>query len=130
FGAEVRQALAQREGFLVEQGFAERRGQRVILMRDLLAALRAREVEQAARNIQAETGLVHRPVADGTRVTGVYRRSINLASGRFAMLDDAVGFSLVPWRTFIDKRLGQSVSAVVRGDHVSWELGRDRGIGL
>jgi hypothetical protein len=46
------------------------------------------------------------------------------------MLYDGVGFSLVPWRRFIDKRLGQSVSAVVRGDHASWEFGRQRAIGL
>ena len=36
--------------FLVEQGLAERRGQRVVLMRDLLATLRARDIEQAARD--------------------------------------------------------------------------------
>lgn len=130
FGAEVRQTLAEREMFLVEQGFAERRGQRVIFMRDLLANLRARDVEQAARAIEADSGLVHRPISDGQTVSGVYRRSVALVSGRFAMLDDGVGFSLVPWRPFIDKRLGQSVSAVVRGEHASWEVGRQRGLGL
>lgn len=46
------------------------------------------------------------------------------------MLDDGIGFSLVPWCRFIDKWLGESVSAVVRGDHASWEFGRERGIGL
>lgn len=33
---------------------------------------------------------------DGERVSGVYRRSVMLASGRYAMLDDGKGFSLVP----------------------------------
>jgi hypothetical protein len=37
FGAEVREALPQRSDFLIEQGLAERRGQRVILARNLLA---------------------------------------------------------------------------------------------
>ena len=46
------------------------------------------------------------------------------------MLEDGVGFSLVPWRPFIDKRIGQTLSAVVRGDHASWEVGRQRGIEL
>jgi type IV secretory pathway VirD2 relaxase len=130
FGAEVRQALTERQMFLVEQGLAERRGQRVVLMQGLLATLRARDVEQAARAIEADSDLVHRPVADGQTVSGVYIRSIALVSGRFAMLEDGVGFSLVPWRPFIDKQLGQSVSAIVRGEHASWEIGRQHGLGL
>ncbi|HEY6927718.1 MAG TPA: DUF3363 domain-containing protein [Steroidobacteraceae bacterium] len=130
FGAQVRQALAEREMFLIEQGLAERRGQRVVLMRDLLATLRARDVEQAAREIQADSGLVHRPVADGQTVAGVYTHSVALVSGRFAVLEDGVGFSLVPWRPFIDKRLGQSLRAVVRGEYASWDVTVHRGIGI
>lgn len=34
---------------------------------------------------------------DGQHVAGIYRRSAMLASGRYAMLDDGMGFSLVPW---------------------------------
>jgi len=130
FGAEVRQALAEREGFLVESGLAERRGQRMIFAQDLLTTLRARDVEQAARTIAAASGLMHRPVADGQPVSGVYSRSVALVSGRFAMLEDGVGFTLVPWRPFIGKRLGRPLSAIVRGEHVSWEFGKRRGIGL
>jgi hypothetical protein len=129
FGAEVQQTLAEREMFLVEQGFAERRGQRVIFMRDLLATLRARDIEQAARAIEVESGLAHRPVSDGQTVSGVYTRSVALVSGRFAMLEDGVGFSLVPWRPFIDNRVGQSVSVTVAGESTSWSFGRHRGIG-
>jgi hypothetical protein len=65
---------------------------------------------------------------DGERIAGVYRRSLMLASGRFAMLDDGMGFALVPWRPVVEKRVGQSISAVVRGEHVSWEFGRRREI--
>ena len=110
--------------FLVEQGLAERQGQRVMIARNLLGILRTREMTSAARTIEAETGLVYRPIADDSRVTGIYRRSLLLASGRFAMLDDSVGFSLVPWRPVIESRLGQSVSAIVRGPTVSWDIGR------
>ena len=127
FGGEVREALRQRSDFLVEQGLAERRGQRVILARNLLGTLRGREINGAAKTIAAETGLTHRPVADGGRVTGTYRRDVQLASGRFAMLDDGMGFSLVPWRPVVEQRLGQQVSAIVRGSSVTWELGRQRG---
>ena len=127
FGGEAKQAIQQRADFLAEQGLAERRGQRIILARNLLGTLRNRELAQAAKDIAAETGLAHRPAAEGQRVAGIYRRSVMLASGRYAMLDDGMGFSLVPWRPVIEPRLGQQIAATVRGGGVSWEIGRQRG---
>ncbi|HHH9235504.1 TPA: DUF3363 domain-containing protein [Pseudomonas aeruginosa] len=128
FGGEVKNALRQRADFLEEQGLAERRGQRVILARNLLATLRNRELTQAAKNIAAESGLEHRPVADGQRVAGIYRRSVMLASGRYAVLDDGIGFNLVPWKPVIERRLGQQLAATVRGDTAAWDLTRQRGL--
>ncbi|WP_312683327.1 relaxase/mobilization nuclease domain-containing protein [Stenotrophomonas chelatiphaga] len=127
FGGDAKQAMQQRADFLAEQGLAERRGHRVILARNLLDTLRNRELAQAAKDIAADTGLTHRPVTDGQRVAGIYRRSIMLASGRYAMLDDGMGFSLVPWNPVIEKRLGQAMSAGVRGSGVSWGFGRNPG---
>ncbi len=123
----VEQAMQQRADFLAEQGLAERRGQRAILARKLLGTLRNRELAQAAKDIAAETGLEHHPVADGQRVAGIYRRSVMLTSGRYAMLDDGMRFSLVPWKPVIEQRLGQQLAATVRGGGVSWEVGRQRG---
>ncbi|MFU4024655.1 relaxase/mobilization nuclease domain-containing protein [Pseudomonas aeruginosa] len=127
FGGDAKQAMQQRADFLEEQGLAQRRGQRVILARNLLGTLRNRELAQAAKDIAGETGLEHRPVADGQRVAGIYRRSVMLASGRYAMLDDGMGFSLVPWRPVIEQRLGQQLAATVHGGGMSWEIGRQRG---
>lgn len=127
FGAEVKDALRERADFLAEQGLAERHGQRLVLARNLLATLRERDVERTAQGIAAETSLEHRPVAEGQRVSGIYRRSVMLASGRYAVLDDGVGFSLVPWKPVIEQRLGQQLAATVRGGGVSWEIGRQRG---
>jgi hypothetical protein len=127
FGAAVHDALAARARVLIHQGLGERHGDRVSLPRNLLTTLRDREVEAIAKTIAAETGLAYRPVADGTSASGVYRRSVMLASGRFAMLDDGLGFSLVPWQPVVERRLGQVITAVVRGDHVAWQLGRSLG---
>ena len=128
FGGEAKQAMLQRADFLAEQGLAERRGQRVFLARNLLTVMRNREVAQAGKDIAAETGLEHRPAADGQRVAGIYRRSVMLASGRYAMLDDGMGFSLVPWKPVIEQRLGQQIAATGRGGGVSWEIGRRPGL--
>jgi hypothetical protein len=127
FAVTVREALKVREEFLVGQGLAERRGRRVILARNLLATLRDRDIETTAAAIAAKTGVTHRPVVDGGRAAGVYRRSLMLVSGRFALLDDGLGFSLVPWRPVIEQRLGQTLSAIVRANDVAWEVGRQRG---
>ncbi|HEJ2507844.1 TPA: relaxase/mobilization nuclease and DUF3363 domain-containing protein [Pseudomonas aeruginosa] len=130
FGGETKEALQQRADFLEEQGLAQRRGQRVILARNLLGTLRNRELAKAAKDIAAEIGLAHRPVTDGQRVAGIYRRSLMLASGRYAMLDDGMGFSLVPWKPVIEQRLGQQLAATVSGGGVAWEIGRQRGMGI
>lgn len=127
FGKEVREALRQRADFLVEQGLAKRQGQRAVLARNLLATLRGRELAATAREISAQTGMQYRPAVEGQRVSGIYRRSVQLASGRYALLDDGIGFSLVPWKPVIEQKLGQSVSAVIQGNSVSWQLGRQRG---
>jgi hypothetical protein len=128
FGAEVKDALRERADFLAGQGLAEHRGQRVVLARNLLATLRVRELAKAGQDIANETGLEHRPVADGQRVAGIYRRSVMLASGRYAMFDDGMGFSLVPWKPVIEERLGQQLAATVRNTRVSWGIGRQRGM--
>ena len=52
-------------------------------------------------------------------MTGIYRLSVMLASVRYAMLDDGMGFSLAPWKPLIEQRLGQQLAATVRGDGVS-----------
>ena len=127
FGAEVRDALARRGDHLTDQGLARRQGQRVVFARDLLDTLMQRELVEAATRLARETGLQHRAVSDGDRVSGVYRKSVDLASGRFALIDDGKQFSLVPWRPVVERELGREVSGVVRGAGVSWAFGRDRG---
>jgi type IV secretory pathway VirD2 relaxase len=128
FGGEVRSALEERERFLMEQGLATRQGSRTVLVPNLLTLLRSQELEHVAEKLSRESGLEYHAALDGECLSGTYRRPVTLASGRFAMLDDGQGFTLVPWRPIIEPRRGQVVSALVRGDTVSWEFGRARGL--
>jgi type IV secretory pathway VirD2 relaxase len=131
FGAEVREAMDRRIDHLVEQNLARRQGQRVVFARDLLDTLKQRELGEASAKLAAETGLPYRPSAEGEHVAGVYRRRVALASGRFAMIDDGIGFQLVPWRPALERQLGREVSGVMApGGTVEWNLGRRRGIGI
>jgi len=131
FGAEVRDALAARAERLIEQGLAKRDAGRFVPVHDLLGRLRGRDLDAAARRIADETGLAHRPSAVGEYVTGSYRQRLMLASGRFAMLDDGVGFQLVPWTPSLERHLGKSISGVAMPDGgVDWSCGRNRDLGL
>ena len=92
FGGEAKQAMQQRADFLAEQGLAERRGQRVILARNLLGTLRNRELAQAAKDIAGETGLEHRPWPTGSAWLASTGAASCSPAGRYAMLDDGMGF--------------------------------------
>jgi type IV secretory pathway VirD2 relaxase len=130
FGAEVRDAMHRRTDFLVSEGLARREGQRVVFARGLLDTLRRRDLHGAAATISAETGLAHYPLVEGEPVAGQYRKRIMLSSGRFAMIDDGVGFQLVPWQPSLDQHLGKEISGVVTSCGVDLRCGRKRGLGL
>jgi hypothetical protein len=129
FGAEVRKAMRQRLAFLLEQGLAERQENQVTLKPNLLSTLRDRELAAVGKSIAADIHLAYREMRDGESVRGVYRRSLDLASGRFAMLDDGVGFSLVPWRPVMEEHLGRELRGIAVGSNISWDFSRTRGLG-
>ncbi|WP_211477108.1 relaxase/mobilization nuclease domain-containing protein [Acidiphilium multivorum] len=131
FGGEVREAMKARTEHLVQEGLARRQGDHVTFERDLLASLRRRELDETTEKLSAETGLPRTQAAAGEQVMGVYRRRLTLSSGRFAMIDDGLGFQLVPWSPSLEKKLGQHVSGAAREDGgIEWSIGRKRGLGL
>ena len=131
FGAEVQQALEQRAEHLIGEGLAERQGGRVVFARRLLNTLRIREVSALGEKLAAENGLPFNHAGGGEYVAGSYRQRFTLASGRFAMIDDGLGFQLVPWSPSLEKQIGRHVSGVARADGgVDWDFGRKRGLGL
>jgi type IV secretory pathway VirD2 relaxase len=131
FGREVRNAMEARAEHLLAEGLARRQGQRFIFASDLLNTLRQRELASAGAELAAESSLPHQIVTGGESIAGVYRQRLNLASGRFAMIDDGLGFSLVPWSPSIERELGKHVSGVMSpGGGIEWSFGRKRGIGL
>ena len=130
FGAEVRDALDKRADHLIGEGFAERQGRRIVFSRNLIDTLRRREVEALGEKLAGQTGKPFQRTGSGEHVAGAYRQRLTLASGRFAMIDDGLGFQLVPWTPSMEKHLGRHISGVARGDGgVDWSFGRKRGLG-
>ena len=67
----------------------------------------------------------------GNHVAGIYRERLTLASGRFAMIDNGLGFQLVPWNDALGKRFGQQIDGIaMSGGGIDWTLGRSRSRGL
>ncbi len=130
FGAEVRRAMDQRTDPLVREGLARRYGERTVFERGLLNTLRKRELDSVGAKIAGETGLAYRTAAAGEKIAGVVRQRLALSSGRFAMIDDGLGFRLVPWSNGLERQLGRQVAGVVRDGGIDWTLGRKRGLGL
>jgi type IV secretory pathway VirD2 relaxase len=130
FGREVRDAMEARANHLATEGLARRQGQRHVFARDLLDTLRSRELDEASARLVAQTGLPRHDAAKGETVAGVYRQRLTLASGRFAMIDDGLGFSLVPWSPSLEKERGRHVSGAMTPGGVDWSFGRKKGIGL
>ena len=126
FGREVRDALARRRQWLIEQDLAHEEQDRVVYRANMLALLQRREVTRVAEQLSGELGLAYAEVRSGERVEGVYRRSVELASGRFAVIEKSREFALVPWRPVLERSLGKQVSGIARGDTISWTVGRQR----
>ncbi|PCD02224.1 type VI secretion protein [Sphingomonas spermidinifaciens] len=131
FGGDVRAAMAAREEQLIGQGLASRRGGRVVLAPNLIDTLRSAELREATTRIAERTGLKPYEAGPGSTIAGTYRERVTLASGRFAMIDDGLGFQLVPWRPALERQLGQIVtSTMAGGGGIDWTLGRSRGLGI
>jgi type IV secretory pathway VirD2 relaxase len=126
FGRDVRNALARRRQWLIEQELARDEQDRTVYRANMLGILRRRELTRVAGQLSAELGLNYSEARSGERVEGIYRRSVELASGRFAVIEKSREFTLVPWRPVLERGLGKSVSGIVRGDMISWSIGRQR----
>ena len=131
FGAQVREAMDRRRDHHVDQGDAALQPDgRIAYRRNLIATLREREVARAGEELAAKKSLPFRMAADGETVTGAFTGTAQLSSGKFAIVEKSHEFTLVPWRPVIDRQLGREVMGIVQGGSVSWQLGRQRGLGI
>jgi type IV secretory pathway VirD2 relaxase len=135
FGAKVEQALQERRQQLIVHGFAtQREDGSVRYQPDLLATLQRRELDRVGERLALKRtdGVTYVPARDGSTVTGIYRRAITLASGKFAVIQRDDHFTIVRWRDILERFRGREVSGLVRGTGVSWQLvhGLDRSRGL
>jgi hypothetical protein len=132
FGREVSEAMEVRKQSLVNMGHAvplDNGG--MLVSRELSANLERAEVSGVGKTMAAERGLTFTTAKTGEYVSGTLVGSTQLASGRFAMIDDGIGFRLVPWQPVLEKRVGQHITGVMRSaGGIEWSFGRKRGLGM
>jgi hypothetical protein len=129
FGRELRSALALRRAWLLRQGLASEEQGELVLGTGTAALLRRRELLRLAAGLAHETGKDFVEPVEGIRVDGTVTRRIDLASGRFALVENSREFSLVPWRPVLERAMGRPVSGVMREAGTSWTIGRGRELG-
>ena len=132
FGREVSEAMDRRRQSLVTMGHAVRLDDgRIRASKDFIANLERAEVTRVGKTMAAERGLTFTTAKTGEYVSGKLVGSTQLASGRFGMIDDGIGFRLVPWQPVLDKRIGQHITGIMRNaGGIEWGFGKTRGLGL
>jgi type IV secretory pathway VirD2 relaxase len=126
FGHDVREAQARRRKWLIAQGFAEEVDGVTTYSGGMLAALQRRELLRVAGQLSDELKLPFVEATSGARIEGVFRRPIDLVSGRYALVEKSREFTLLPWRPVLEPHIGKPVSGLMRSDGISWLIGRGR----
>jgi Protein of unknown function (DUF3363) len=128
FGKEVKAATARRRQWLMSQGLGEKDD--IGLWKPtpkMLDSLRRRELLRVAGQLSGELGLKFVESCNGDRVKGMVKRHIDLAQGRFALIEKSREFTLVPWRDVLEKQIGKQVGGIMRDSGVNWTIRRGRG---
>ena len=98
---------------------------------DTVTTLERREIERVGHQMARERGLTYMPANAGEYVSGRLAGVASLVSGRFAMIDNGLGFQLVPWLPLLEKHIGRHITGLQRDDGgIEWTLGRNRGLSL
>lgn len=126
FGARLGQARQVRRAWLADQGFISKADS--FVTKQVLETLGRHDLNAAGEALSEEIGKAYRAPPQSGRVSGFYRKAIDRPSGRFAVIERAKDFTLVPWRPVMDRNLGKSIGGVVRGQQISWTLTKGQGI--
>ena len=129
FGSDLGHALAERQRWLVDQQLADLKPSGELLPKpQMLAALRQREQASLAETLSRQLNAVYLPHEPGSRVSGVYERSIATPSGRLAVIRREDTFTLAPWKPALEPMRGRAVMGLVGQHRVTWTLDRGRGL--
>ena len=131
FGSDVTAAIARRRQWLIAQGLGSIDSASAFQPQPrMLEQLRQRDLRQASQILSSKLGLTHEQPVEGERIEGTFSRSVNLASGKYAVIQKSKEFTLVPWRPELEQFRGKSLSGTTSSQGINWDWNMKRGQGL
>jgi hypothetical protein len=131
FGVEAKTALNRRRQWLISQGLGQPDGQGQFQPNPrLFETLRRREYDHATQALSKELGLPHNSPLEGEQINGTFTKSVALASGKYAIIQKAQEFTLVPWRPDMEPMRGKEITGTASAQGIQWEWGPRRGLGI
>lgn len=117
FGAETRAAHAARQAWLQAEGLH-------LVPRDSLSRT---ELEAALSAEGRASGKAAALLTPGQNFKGRFTRTVDLAQGRFAVVENEDQLVLAPWSARTSGLKGQDVLLRQRGQSIDWQAGRGTG---
>ena len=127
FGEDLAKSIAARRRWLLANGLASEDGEKLNIDRNRLRDMERKSIAAKGATLAGKLGKsFHEPV-EGEPLSGKYRGPLDLAAGRFAIIEKSKEFALVPWREALEARRGMEISGVMRRGGVTWNFGKNRG---
>ncbi len=76
--------------------------------------------------LMEELGKPFKEAKTGERIEGRLVRTVEMTSGRHALIERSRDFTLVPWRPVLERQLGKPVAGIMRDGGINWTVGRQR----
>lgn len=125
-GTKMRASILKRQAILKQMGFDVSKDG--LLPKATLEKLQDMDLRDAARKVSEVNGKPYSALGSARSVEGIYQKSIDRPSGKFAVIERARDFTLVPWRPVMDRNLGKSLSGRISAGGISWDVTKQRGL--
>ena len=93
-----------------------------------LEDLRQMDLRDAATQYLKSMKKPYAELGDSRIVEGIYREAIDRPSGKFAVVERAKDFTLVPWRPVMERGLNKSIKGRISASGISWDVTKQRGL--
>jgi hypothetical protein len=118
FGRQTADTQLMRRAFLVEIGIAPDNGRP--LTPEHKAELIRRDLAQAGQTLRQTIGKPYAPSPTHGEVAGIYRGPVARISGKFAVVERALDFTILPWRDGLERSRAMAVSVRMQSGSASW----------
>jgi len=123
FGIDVEKAKIDRMAFLKSQQLLGNSG---AITKDTLSQLESLDLKAAGEALSQEFDKPFVEAPTTGPLSGIFKKTIERPSGKYAMIEKSREFTLVPWRETMDRNLGRSIRGVISGQTISWHLSKGR----